>query len=497
MKKKSVWIGIIAVSLWIAASFLGTQGVFAGMDILEEGESGWAWPVSPEEAAQGLISARLSGVYPTQALTPWGGWQWDVTGESDAALAAEIEKRIYGAVAIGLLQAYQFTGDARYLNAAKCAGNYLKTVPVPGSGNDILQATDAIFLFLLSAISGDNSYRNKGQARMDQLTTDPLFDTGAEMYAAYAVLVNRVWQLAFWIEAGQLYGKNAWADQIMNRVLMDQGPLGGFYHDGTGNYDGQNVLTINQGKIVEVLKNYYSAVWPNELLAGLTYLKLLQDTSAQQIINGNGGFVWGAQDDGSVGGNTVYPYTRKLVQPTAFALAALVANFEAAAGAEAANYLVAQQMINGGWVVEEGAIQEISEYDGETVLALAIAGQIGYGTDVMAAVGLGADRLILLRNADRCIAPVYRFWSPVFMHHFYTISEGEKDIVLGNPDWIFEGVAWYAFTTQQPSTLPVYRFWSPVFMGHFYTISEAEKDLVLLNPDWIFEGVAWYAFTTP
>jgi len=93
--------------------------------------------------------------------------------------------------------------------------------------------------------------------------------------------------------------------------------------------------------------------------------------------------------------------------------------------------------------------------------------------------------------------PVYRFWSPAFFSHFYTISEAEKNVVLTNPDWIFEGVAWYAFPTQVPDTLPVYRFWSPVFFSHFYTISEAEKNIVLANPDWIFEGAAWYAFPNP
>ncbi|MBW2309316.1 MAG: hypothetical protein JRG73_20540 [Deltaproteobacteria bacterium] len=76
-------------------------------------------------------------------------------------------------------------------------------------------------------------------------------------------------------------------------------------------------------------------------------------------------------------------------------------------------------------------------------------------------------------------------------------SEAEKNVVLTNPDWIFEGVAWYAFPTQVPDTLPVYRFWSPVFFSHFYTISEAEKNIVLANPDWIFEGTAWYAFPNP
>ncbi|MBW2147563.1 MAG: hypothetical protein JRI22_11135 [Deltaproteobacteria bacterium] len=103
-------------------------------------------------------------------------------------------------------------------------------------------------------------------------------------------------------------------------------------------------------------------------------------------------------------------------------------------------------------------------------------------------IDIGADEITFV--------PVYRFWSPVFFSHFYTISEAEKDAVMANPDWVNEGVAFYAYSVQTAGTLPVYRFWSPVYFSHFYTISEAEKDIVLLNPDWIFEGVAYYAYPT-
>ncbi|MBW2147564.1 MAG: SBBP repeat-containing protein [Deltaproteobacteria bacterium] len=94
--------------------------------------------------------------------------------------------------------------------------------------------------------------------------------------------------------------------------------------------------------------------------------------------------------------------------------------------------------------------------------------------------------------------PVYRFWSPVFFSHFYTISDTEKNLVMANPDWVFEGVAYHAYSTSLlVDLLPVYRFWSPVFLSHFYTISDAEKAIVMANPDWIFEGTAWFAFPSP
>jgi hypothetical protein len=98
------------------------------------------------------------------------------------------------------------------------------------------------------------------------------------------------------------------------------------------------------------------------------------------------------------------------------------------------------------------------------------------------------------------VSPVYRFWSNTYLHHFYTISEFERDYVIATwpTVWTYEGPVFYAFTTQVPGTLPVYRFWSSTYRGHFYTISEFERDYVIATwPEtWTFEGPAFYAFST-
>jgi hypothetical protein len=96
-------------------------------------------------------------------------------------------------------------------------------------------------------------------------------------------------------------------------------------------------------------------------------------------------------------------------------------------------------------------------------------------------------------------SPVYRFWSDTYRHHFFTISESDKEYVIATwPDvWKYEGPVFCAFTTQVPGTSPVYRFWSNTFLGHFYTISEADKDFVIATwPDWTYEGPVFYAYTT-
>ena len=98
------------------------------------------------------------------------------------------------------------------------------------------------------------------------------------------------------------------------------------------------------------------------------------------------------------------------------------------------------------------------------------------------------------------MAPVYRFWSAKLGDHFYTIDEAEKARILRDyPDvWTFEGVAFYAYPPDRApvGSKPVYRFWSAPLGHHFYSISESEKQRLLSEPSrvWSLECIAWYAF---
>jgi hypothetical protein len=98
--------------------------------------------------------------------------------------------------------------------------------------------------------------------------------------------------------------------------------------------------------------------------------------------------------------------------------------------------------------------------------------------------------------------PVYRFWSPTKKAHFFTISSSEKDklIVSYSSVWSYEGIAWYAYQVgRQPAgTKPVYRFWSGSLGKHFYTVSESEKNKLIANYSsvWKYEGIAWYAWVS-
>jgi len=105
--------------------------------------------------------------------------------------------------------------------------------------------------------------------------------------------------------------------------------------------------------------------------------------------------------------------------------------------------------------------------------------------------------------SDTALMPVYRFWSTRTGGHFWTISEAERDNLIGRYSdvWTYEGLAFYAYPagSQPAGAKPVYRFWSATLDAHFYTIDEAEKqELIDRHRDtWTYETIAWYAFDAP
>ena len=111
-----------------------------------------------------------------------------------------------------------------------------------------------------------------------------------------------------------------------------------------------------------------------------------------------------------------------------------------------------------------------------------------------AASGVGPQPTALVEAAT----PVYRFYSPTFKGHFYTIDPVERDrvIALWPQDWNYEGERYRAFTTQVAGTQPLYRFWSDRYRGRFYTADLAERDRVIATwPDvWSYEGIAYYVY---
>jgi len=92
--------------------------------------------------------------------------------------------------------------------------------------------------------------------------------------------------------------------------------------------------------------------------------------------------------------------------------------------------------------------------------------------------------------------PLYRFWSDVFRGHFYT-ADYEEYLRVKDTDsnWKYEWVAYYVYPLDYEGpveTETVYRFWSPVFLHHFYTADETEMAKVRdTDSNWTYEGPAY------
>ncbi len=103
-------------------------------------------------------------------------------------------------------------------------------------------------------------------------------------------------------------------------------------------------------------------------------------------------------------------------------------------------------------------------------------------------------------NAQEATTPIYRFYSPVSLAHFYTADSAEAEYVKNtNPNWNYEGIVLeaYKFDGSCSNGTEVYRFYNPSKEVHFYTPSEAEKEYIEdTNPNWDYEAVAYCAETT-
>ena len=84
--------------------------------------------------------------------------------------------------------------------------------------------------------------------------------------------------------------------------------------------------------------------------------------------------------------------------------------------------------------------------------------------------------------------PMYRLYNPNSGEHFYTASEGERN-VLTAVGWRDEGVGW---TAPVFSGSPVYRLYNEYAGDHHYTASRGERDF-LIKAGWRDEGIGWYS----
>ena len=101
---------------------------------------------------------------------------------------------------------------------------------------------------------------------------------------------------------------------------------------------------------------------------------------------------------------------------------------------------------------------------------------------------LAIDRTVIIISSNTNNVSMYRLYNPNSGEHFYTSSEGERDMLV-SVGWNYEAVGWIAPST---SNTPVYRLYNENGGEHHYTTSVAERDM-LVSLGWNDEGIGWYS----
>lgn len=76
---------------------------------------------------------------------------------------------------------------------------------------------------------------------------------------------------------------------------------------------------------------------------------------------------------------------------------------------------------------------------------------------------------------NSCLKPLYRYWHPQRLKHFYTSSW--QELGSGKDGWTYQGYVGYVASTSDcyaPDAVPLWRFWHPERMKHFYTANPDE-----------------------
>ena len=90
--------------------------------------------------------------------------------------------------------------------------------------------------------------------------------------------------------------------------------------------------------------------------------------------------------------------------------------------------------------------------------------------------------LALQNTSQACYCPpptpLYRYWNPSTVDHFYTTNSNEIGTTSngqrGKHGYVSEGVTSWVFTGQGQGMVPLYRYWKSQNRDHFYTTNIQE-----------------------
>ena len=70
--------------------------------------------------------------------------------------------------------------------------------------------------------------------------------------------------------------------------------------------------------------------------------------------------------------------------------------------------------------------------------------------------------------------PLYRYWNPHWVDHFYTTNFNELAGRRGRHGFRYEGIQGYLYIKRVRGSVPLYRYWNPRSYDHFYTTNPRE-----------------------
>lgn len=119
-------------------------------------------------------------------------------------------------------------------------------------------------------------------------------------------------------------------------------------------------------------------------------------------------------------------------------------------------------------------------------IGLALCGIFGVAAPVAAQVGTAIE-YYLVGYWDDYDSPHGPYFVTAFPEEIAAV-----DRIVATGGWQHTGEAFHVWTAPGDGRLPTCRFWSPTFQSHFFTHHADECTAVRANPDWHFEGIAFY-----
>ena len=278
-----------------------------------------------------------------------GGWDWIITGQT-APSDPPGSFNLYGVTALGLIDAYEVTGDEAYKTAAQLTGDHLKTLDRASDTAVRIMSFDYRFLVEFSALSGDASYEAHaiGQWSVAKTASEFYYADGNQgnIYGFWYTHTDpdshgyAAWQAADMGLAALAMGDTSWAGNMATVLVGHLDEIAG----------DDEYRFIGWGHALEFLNTVDSVVYSTEITS------LISNLTVSQNADGS----WpGTADQGAV-------------QNTAYAVIGLAAVGEGVTGQAGADWLVENQIDAGGsiggWIETDS--KEYSENDSEALQAI-------------------------------------------------------------------------------------------------------------------------------